>query len=48
MLYHGIDQNAWQLAISLRDENGDVERLICARGADRRMALRSGFLVDTG
>jgi hypothetical protein len=28
MLYLGIDQQARQITISLRDENGDVERLI--------------------
>lgn len=31
MLYLGIDQHTRQMTISLLNENGDVEHLICAR-----------------
>jgi len=31
MLYLGIDQYIKQIPNSLREENGDVKRLICAR-----------------
>jgi hypothetical protein len=35
MLYLGIDQHIRQIPNSLRDENGDVERLSCARRSAR-------------
>jgi hypothetical protein len=35
MLYLGIDRLAWQIAVSRRDENGDVKRSICVRRSAR-------------